>query len=178
MALQLVYETHSTTFDNENGIATGWLPGELSDAGRRQAQELGERRRDDGIAAIYVSDLKRALDTLALALPATELPVFVDERLRECNYGRLNGAPRAELDAIRASRVDEPWPLGESYREVVARTDGLLQEVRRDWDGQRVLWIAHSANRWALEHLVLGRDLKELVVADFDWQPGWEFPIA
>jgi len=27
MTIQIVFETHSTTEDNENGIATGWLPG-------------------------------------------------------------------------------------------------------------------------------------------------------
>ena len=32
--VQLIYETHSRTIDNERGIATGWLPGELSADGR------------------------------------------------------------------------------------------------------------------------------------------------
>jgi len=41
MAISLVYETHSTTLDNEAGVATGWLPGELSPAGRGGARELG-----------------------------------------------------------------------------------------------------------------------------------------
>ena len=43
MALSVVFETHSTTVDNERGVATGWLPGELSGAGRDQAAELGRR---------------------------------------------------------------------------------------------------------------------------------------
>ena len=63
MAVELVYETHSTSVDNECGIATGWLPGELSASGREQARLLGERRRDDGIAAVYASDLRRAIET-------------------------------------------------------------------------------------------------------------------
>ena len=41
MPITLVYETHSTTLDNEAGIATGWLPGELSEEGLRQAVALG-----------------------------------------------------------------------------------------------------------------------------------------
>ncbi len=176
--LTLVYETHSTTTDNQAGIATGWLPGELSETGRQQARELGERRRDDGIAAIYVSDLKRALDTVAIAFEGSDLSVIVDARLRECNYGRLNGTPRTELDGQRGVRVDEAWPDGESYRDVVERTRTLLDDVQTQWAGQRVLWVGHSANRWALEHLVLGRDLVELVVAEFGWQPGWEFTLA
>jgi broad specificity phosphatase PhoE len=41
MAVQIVYETHSLTEDNEAGRATGWLPGRLSAAGRELAAELG-----------------------------------------------------------------------------------------------------------------------------------------
>ena len=54
MTVELVYETHSTSTDNERGVATGWLDGELSERGREQARELGERRRSDGITAVYV----------------------------------------------------------------------------------------------------------------------------
>jgi broad specificity phosphatase PhoE len=46
--LEIVYETHSMTTDNEEGIATGWLPGRLSKAGRSHARALGERRRARG----------------------------------------------------------------------------------------------------------------------------------
>ena len=178
MALTIVYETHSTTTDNEAGIATGWLPGELSDAGREQAHQLGQRRLDDGIAAIYVSDLKRAFDTVEIAFAGTALTVVVDARLRECDYGRLNGAPKNVLDAERARRVDEPWPGGETYRDVVTRTRSLLKDVHSQWDGSRVLWVGHSANRWALDHLILGRDLNEMIAADFAWQPGWVYVVG
>jgi hypothetical protein len=51
--VEVVYETHSTSVDNERGIATGWLDGALS--ARELARALGERRRDDGIAAVYAS---------------------------------------------------------------------------------------------------------------------------
>ena len=50
MAIRVVFETHSTTVDNEQGRATGWLPGQLSARGQAQARQLGRRREDDGIA--------------------------------------------------------------------------------------------------------------------------------
>src|SRR5262245_17444972 len=102
MAIELVYETHSITTDNEAGLATGWLPGELSDAGRRAAAELGRRRCRDGIEVAYVSDLQRARQTASIALAGTSIPIVLDKRLRECNYGRLNGMPRQRLDGERA----------------------------------------------------------------------------
>lgn len=177
MTVQLVFETHAITTDNEAGIATGWLPGELSDAGRAKARELGERRRDDGIAVIYVSDLARALATAWLAFESGPIPLIVDPRLRECDYGALNGMPRRRLEDERLDHLDEPWPAGESYRDVVGRTRALLDDVARHWDASRVLLIGHSANRWALDHLLLGRDLAETVAAPFEWQPGWEYEL-
>jgi broad specificity phosphatase PhoE len=177
VAVELVYETHAITTDNEAGIATGWLPGELSEAGRSSARELGRRRSDDGIAAIYVSDLARALETAQIAFADSPVPVTVDPRLRECNYGRRNGMPRAELDVERVRHVDEPWLDGESYRDVVARTRAFLVDIARDHDGERVLVVAHSANKWALDHLLHGADLAAAVAGGMTWQPGWEYVV-
>ena len=169
----IVYETHSTSEHNETGIATGWLGGSLSAAGRAQAVELGERRRDDGIELVVASDLNRAIETAAIAFEGTGIPVRVDWRLRECDYGELNGMPRPLLDAQRVQRIDEPWPGGESWREAVARVSSFLDEVR----GDRVLLIGHVATRWALDHRVAGRPLEELAVEEFDWRPGWEYEL-
>jgi broad specificity phosphatase PhoE len=177
VALQLVYETHAITTDNEAGIATGWLPGRLSARGRDTAAELGRRRRDDGLAAIFVSDLERALETVRIAFEGIDIDVVVDARLRECNYGRLNGMPRARLDAERASHLDVPWPGGESYRDVVARTASFLADLLAERDGERVLVVAHSANKLALDHLLLGLDLAAGVAEPMDWRPGWEYEV-
>jgi len=83
MAIEIVYETHATTEDNETGVATGWLPGHVSDTGRADAVLLGRRRRDHGLAAIFVSDLGRAVETVEVAFAGTALPVLKDWRLRE-----------------------------------------------------------------------------------------------
>ena len=82
MAIELVYETHSTTVDNEERRGTGWLPGELSAVGREQARALGARRRDDGLDAVFSSDLERAVETARIAFDGTEIPRFLDWRLR------------------------------------------------------------------------------------------------
>jgi broad specificity phosphatase PhoE len=178
MAIELVYETHSTTIDNETGIATGWLEGRLSDRGRVQAAALGERRREDGLAAVFTSDLGRAIETAEIAFAGSGLPVHQDWRLRECNYGELNGTPAADIEAERARRIDQPFPGGESYRQVVDRTRDFLNDLFPELDGSRVLLIAHSANRWSLQHLLLGMPLEQVVAALFEWQEGWEYALA
>ena len=127
---------------------------------------------------MFASDLARAVETAEIAFAGSALPVRLDARLRECDYGVLNGRPVAELDAVRTQHVDTPFPGGESYREVVDRTRSFLRELEAEPDGSRILLIGHSANRWALDHLLLGAALEELVAAPFDWREGWEYVVA
>jgi alpha-ribazole phosphatase/probable phosphoglycerate mutase len=178
MAVELVYETHSITEDNENGIATGWLPGRLSPRGRELAAELGRRRRDEGFNAVFTSDLHRAEETAHLAFARTAIPVHSDSRLRECDYGDHNGCPVDRLAAMRAQHIDRPFPGGQSYRQVIDATRGFLHDLVDTRDGERILVIAHSANRWALQVLLDGARIEDLVDAPFQWQPGWRFSLT
>ncbi|TMK80403.1 MAG: histidine phosphatase family protein [Actinobacteria bacterium] len=109
--IEVVFETHSMTIDNETGIATGWLPGRLSETGRGLARSLGERRRDDGLAVVFTSDLARALETAEIAFGSSGIPVREDWRLRECNYGELNGRRVAEIDPSDCAGSRSPFPV-------------------------------------------------------------------
>lgn len=175
MPIQLVCETHSITEDNERSIATGWLPGRLSQAGRAGAAELGQRRTADGIAAVFCSDLARAVQTADIAFGGSGIPVLIDWRLRECDYGELNGSPAPAMHAGRAEHLDAPYPGGESWRQAVTRIERFLADLPLRWSGQRVLVIGHVATRWGLDHYLDGVPLEQLAVADFAWQEGWEY---
>src|SRR6187397_2776419 len=74
--IEILFETHSTTTDNERWVASGWLDGQLSPLGRRQASELGERRAEEEIVAVFTSDLARrtrAPDPARLAAARVQL---------------------------------------------------------------------------------------------------------
>jgi 2,3-bisphosphoglycerate-dependent phosphoglycerate mutase len=173
--IRLVYETHSITEDNESGHATGWLPGRLSAAGQASARELGERRRD--VDVVLCSDLGRAVETATIAFAGTDVPVLHDWRLRECDYGSLNGAPHAEVHP-RAPFLDEPHPGGgETWRTAVVRNLLVLPDLRLRWDGLRVLLIGHAATRFAMRVHFDGAVLDDVIDADFAWQPGWEYDL-
>jgi uncharacterized protein (TIGR03083 family) len=177
VAVQLVYETHSTTTDNEAGVATGWLPGELSATGIENSRDLGRRRRDDGIDVVYASDLHRAVQTAEIAFSGSGIPVYHDSRLRECDYGDWNGMPRAKLEDERARRIDVPFPGGQSWREVVVRMADLLRDLAARHDGQRIVLIGHAATRYALAVLLGGADLHAEVTGPFHWREGWKYTL-
>jgi len=171
---EIVFETHSWSEDNEHGYATGWLPGKLSAQGRQQAAELGKRRRHDRLTAVFTSDLWRALETATIAFPHG-MEILHDWRLRECDYGALNGRPAVDVHRDRAYRVNTPYPGGESWRQAVSRVGRFLDDLPLRWSNTRILIIGHVATRWALEHLLNGATLENLVLGDFEWREGWEY---
>jgi 2,3-bisphosphoglycerate-dependent phosphoglycerate mutase len=178
VGIEVVFETHSTSEDNEQGRATGWLPGRLSELGRVQAEALGRRRRQDRIAAVFSSDLGRAVETASIAFGGSAVPVLLDWRLRECDYGQRNGMSALELHASRRDYLDRPYPGGESWRQAVARVGRFVGDLPLRWSGRRVLVIGHVATRWGLDHVIGGVPLEDLAAADFDWQEGWEYRLG
>jgi alpha-ribazole phosphatase/probable phosphoglycerate mutase len=182
VTVEVVFETHQTTEDNEAGIATGWLPGRLSALGRAQAGELGERRGNDGLAVVFSSDLRRAVETVELAFaetaPSTGRPTLLDWRLRECDYGELNGTPRDRVLVDRAAHLTTPYPSGESWQQAVDRVGWFLDDLLARWDGCRVLVVGHVATRIGLEHHLRGVPVSEALAAEFVWQPGWEYALG
>jgi len=144
--LEVIYETL-----DDPGDTSGWLPGELSDAAKDRALELGARRRD--VDAVFSSDLGRALETVAIAFFDADVAIFHDWRLRDCDYGALTGAPLEELELEK--HLEIPFPGGESYADVLARVESFVGDLRRSWDGKRVLVVSHRAPLWALRQLGL-----------------------
>lgn len=177
MSVEIVFETHSISVDNERGIASGWNDCPLSAEGRRLAAEMRARHRDSRLSAAYCSDLRRAAETAEIAFADSGVPIRRDARLRECNYGALNGTPSSDLEGLRTQHVTEPFASGESYEQVVDRVRAFLDELPPGLDGQRIVVIGHSATRWALEVLLNGAELAGLVAGRFEWHPGWPYAL-
>jgi len=176
--IEIVFETHSISVDNERSVASGWSHSRLSPRGRELALDLGRRRRNDHIAAVFSSDLRRAVETAELAFGGSDVPVLLDWRLRECDYGDLTASDRDAHIRTRADFLDRPYPGGESWRDAVARVGRFLADLALRWDGRRILLIGHIATRWGLDHLLDGTTLEDLVGETFVWQEGWEYTLA
>src|SRR5439155_12527639 len=117
MTVEIIFEFHSTSTDNEASVASGWRNPPLSGRGRELAKELGERRRAVRIDAVFCSDLRRAIETAEIAF-GERIPIHPDKRLREYDCGTMTEAPVEQIHAERPVRVDTPFPEGESLRDV------------------------------------------------------------
>lgn len=110
---------------------------------------------DLDIAAIVTSDLHRTRRAAEAIASARNLPVTVDPRWRELDFGDWDGLPASALDRAASGRFwDDPEtyppPGGERWSSLVARVAAGLCEITRD----STLVVTHGgAMRAALAHL-------------------------
>ena len=118
MSVKIIYFVHGTTIDNLEHKATGWLPGVLSEKGIQQAKDLRENINLDEIDIVISSDLERAIQS-AKNTYRDDKKILNDERLRECNYGELNGKDSSLVKY--EEHIEEKFPKGESLTDVEKR---------------------------------------------------------
>jgi probable phosphoglycerate mutase len=94
----------------------------LSELGIAQAERLGQRLLEPGVAAILSSDLRRAVMTAERVGAATGAPIRLDPALQERNYGDVRGHAYATLGTDILAPDYEP-PGGERWDEFHARVD-------------------------------------------------------
>ena len=179
MRIRILYFVHGTTTDNQDKLCSGWSDAVLSDLGREQAVNLGNVSRDRGdkFDIMFTSDLKRAIESSELAFP--EVEKITDKRLRECNYGDLDGKHKSLV--IYEEHVEDKFPNGESLIDVENRMREFVLFLKENYDGKTVGIVAHRAPQLALEVITKGISWDEANKSDWrktgDWQPGWEYII-
>ncbi len=180
MGVKITYFVHGTTSDNESGIGTGWLPGELSELGKQQSINLANLIAGKKFDVVFCSDLKRAVDSANLAFGAS-VEIIPDSRLRECNYGDLNGGDEEQIKQMKEQRIDNPFPNGESYKGVEKRMADFVNFLRKKYSDKSVAIVAHQAPQLALDVILKGKTWQAAFLEDWrykvpkQWQPGWEY---
>lgn len=178
--MRLTYLVHTTTTDNEAGLATGWIQGELSDNGLKQARSLKETLQERTFDAVFTSDLQRAVKSTELFFD-NRFPVFIDWRLRECNYGIFDGKPVADFKKNQeAGFISTPYEGGESYKDVEQRMKSFLDSLSL-LPLDHIAVVAHQAPQLALDVLLKGKSWEQAIAEDWrktkSWQPGWEYQL-
>src|SRR5450631_2693911 len=168
--LTLFYSFHSTSIDNEARRASGHADVPLSWFGQQQAWELGQHYEAEEIDAVFCSDLLRASTTAEIAFSVRKLPLILDTRLRECDYGDLTQHPFVQIEKKHVQRIMKPFPNGESLFMVVQRVGTFLHDVLNEYDGKTVVVVGHGATKWAIEYWCSDTSLEEIVHAPWEWR--------
>ncbi len=177
METKIIYFVHGTTSDNIKGKCSGWKQVELTELGKERAIKLGQIRKDTHFDIIFTSDLIRAIESADLAFP--NIKHIQDKRLRECNYGDLDGKDKNQV--IYEGHIDTPFPNGESLKDVEKRISNFIQFLKGNYKGKTIGIVAHRAPQLAFEVLTKNISWEEAIKNDWRkskaWKPGWEYII-
>jgi broad specificity phosphatase PhoE len=182
MSVKITYFVHGTTTDNQQHISSGWKDAELSDLGIQQSKDLKDKTKDKKFDVVFCSDLKRAQDSAKLAWEGM-YTIIPDARLRECNYGDLNGASSDIVEPMQEEEcIEKPFPNGESYNDVKNRISDFLKFLQQKYDGKSIAIVAHKAPQIAIEVLLNNKTWKQALAEDWrkthSWKPGWEYQVS
>jgi broad specificity phosphatase PhoE len=152
----IVFARHGQTAPNRDGLVLGRADPELTEEGRRQAALLAEALAGEPVTAILTSPLLRARQTAEDIGAACGVPVAVDERLVEIDWGTWEGRPAGSLgvaDVDRWRADDGTAPEGESLTSLSGRVESFCLDTL-DEEGT-VVAVSHvspikAATAWAL----------------------------
>ncbi|MFZ5571441.1 MAG: histidine phosphatase family protein [Thermodesulfobacteriota bacterium] len=143
---------HGQTIWNREGRIQGQDDSPLSPEGERQCLAWGKRLREFPWERILVSDLGRARRTADLVNESLGVPVTVDQRLREQDWGRWRGLTLRQITTDSADelerQVNAGWhfrpPDGENRLHLLERSRLALADAARQYEGQTILVITHE----------------------------------
>lgn len=168
MTTRLYLVRHGATALTTEDRFSGAEGVDLSDEGRRQAQRLGERLRNEGIAAVYSSPYSRAMDTARIVSSGWPVAPAMVDGLREISHGHWEGLRRKDVEERFAAEYamweQDPFTYapsgGESGLAVLARALPAIRTIITDNAGSKVLVVSHKATIRLLLSSLLGIDAR------------------
>lgn len=148
--MRLYLARHGESEGNVKRLFYGVTDLALTERGRAQARELGEKLAGIHIDRCFVSPLSRADETARLALAGRDVPIVTRRELIEQDMGDFENKGYEQLLAEYPGLVQGmladwslfPPPGGESFEQVSARTRSLLDEVLAE--NEDTLLVGHN----------------------------------
>jgi broad specificity phosphatase PhoE len=179
MTTKFILFRHGQTEWNVGERFRGHADLALNETGLNQARLIAARLGSEkplaphasaGVAAIYSSPLRRAMQTAQPLADALRIPVQPHEGLSDIDFGALEGM--TVEDARQAfPEVIETWltrpghvkfPKGDSFKKMRTRIEAMLDEVSAKHDGQTIALVSHKVVCGALLCVVLGLEADAL----------------
>ncbi|PPK64032.1 histidine phosphatase family protein [Actinokineospora auranticolor] len=155
-ATEFILVRHGESAPAQDGVIFDLVDGqgdpELAPGGREQAERVGARLVSMGIDAVYVTTLRRTVETAAPFLAATGLTSTVEADLREVFLGEWEGGVFRRMIAedgpvAQRFRREERWDVIPGAESVDAFAKRLKQAVTRLAEahpGQRLAVFTHG----------------------------------
>ena len=138
---------HGQTVWNVENKICGATDIELTEIGHEQAIETGKKILEEGIHAdeILYSPLIRAAETARHISEITGIPMRMEPRLKEQNFGKRESTPRDGADFQKAKEDFVcRYEGGESMLQLAQRIYNLLDDIKAEADRKTYILVAHN----------------------------------
>ncbi|MFR5135276.1 MAG: histidine phosphatase family protein, partial [Acutalibacter sp.] len=143
--MKLYVTRHGQTAWNRENIVCGVTDLPLDETGMEQARETARKLKDTPIDRVIVSPLLRARQTAALICEGRDLPVMIDPRIKEQNYGVYEGVSRFDEGFLNNKKSFAiHYPGGESQMSTAARVYAFLEDIAQKYPEESVLLVCHG----------------------------------
>lgn len=169
--MELYIVRHGKTYWNEARKIQGWSDIDLTEAGRQVAVDSAVGMKDIHFDAIYASPLKRAYETACILKGDRDLPIVVDERIKEIGFGVLEGEDFLKIRGDKTSRFScffdapelyEAPEGGETFEGVSERAADFMKEIiEKHKDDERIMIVAHGAINKAMMRYIRKNEIKD-----------------
>ena len=143
----IYFTRHGQTVWNVENKICGATDIALTELGHQQAIELGKRivKENIHIDEILYSPLVRASETARHISEITKVPMRMEPRLKEQNFGRYESTPRngEEFQQMKTHFIDH-FGSGETMLHLAQRIYNLLDDIKTEADDKTYLLVAHN----------------------------------
>ena len=137
-----------TSYNGPTPTITGQKDIPLSEDGVQEAESIASEIPRE-CTTMYSSDLERCRDTAQIINKKLEIPLVLDARLRERDFGSLTGSEWFGLsDEMREKDIKQEYDYrpygGEFVDDVKARVFASIEDIRKNQNGKDVLVVTHA----------------------------------
>jgi len=168
MKKTLYLTRHGETKWNTIRKMQGQLNSPLTDIGLKQAQWLKARMDKIELDVIYTSPLGRAFDTARIIQGTRDIPLLIDDRLKELYFGSWEGQKKDDLSRLYPEMEDNLWNHpedyvsydGENLQEIIERSKSFYEEILSS-DYKNILVVSHAIMLKSFISMSLKKELKD-----------------
>lgn len=144
--MQILLTRHGQTEWNVLKKVQGKVDIELNATGIKQAEETALKLKNTAIDIIISSPLKRARQTAEIINKETNLPIIIDERISERDFGEFEGMSAMDFDfnAFWSYKQNNKYNKAENIRVFFKRVYDFLDDIKEKYKGKKILIVSHG----------------------------------
>lgn len=167
--MKFIFVRHGKTHFNEINLTQGWCDSPLSQLGVKQVENMSLQLKNYCINKAYTSPLGRAVETSEIILQSHNIAPIYDKRLKEVNFGILEGINTQFVRELHVESSDwmdtlemdyRPYK-GEDLHSVITRQREVINDiVENSQEDDTILVVGHGCSLYGLVKTLVPHDAR------------------